>query len=202
MNWLRTLVLSLLLYAAGATAECECLWQGSFADVQAETDLVISGTVIDSKGNSIDVSLDRRLRGDEALDTVRIWLKTGSYCRPAPDLFPLGSQWVMALDRITDEVPGGFNPLTPNFSYGRIGDYSLSSCGGYWLSQTEDLVTGNLINGARWDRNPKMTPVQVDLLTAFVRGEIGRDSLTQASREDPAVRDLMLDTKAFLRQEK
>lgn len=197
----RLLCVALLLCATGAAADCECLWQGSFVDVQAKTDLVISGTVIDSKGNSIDVSLDRILRGSEALETIRIWLQTGDYCRPPVAEFQAGSQWVMALDRITETVPGGFNPLTPNISYGRIGDYSLSSCGGYWLAQTENLVTGNLIDAARWDRAPKMTPVRIDLVAAFVRGDIDRSRIAQASREDPAVRKLMLDTKAFLRAE-
>ena len=42
----------------------------------------------------------------------------------------------MALFRIEQDVPGGFNPNTPNVSYGRPGDYSLSSCGGYWLSRS------------------------------------------------------------------
>ena len=75
---------------------------------------------------------------------IRVWLKTADYCRPEPELFPPGSEWVMALFRIEQDVPGGFNPNTPNVSYGRPGDYSLSSCGGYWLSRSGDWVSGNL----------------------------------------------------------
>ena len=110
---------------------------------------MVSGTVISGKGNSIDLSVDRLLRGQTQLDDVRIWLKIGDYCRPEPDLFPIGSQWLVALHRIEQNVPGGFNPHTPNISYGRIGDYSLSSCGGYWLQQSGDWVTGNLVNAPR-----------------------------------------------------
>jgi hypothetical protein len=198
--FLRSLLcVSLWLASAFASAECDCLWQGSFSEVQADTSLVISGTVTTGKGNSIDLSVDRLLRGEETLDEIRIWLKTGDYCRPEPALFPVGSQWVMALHEIEQDVPGGFNPNTPNVSYGRVGDYSLSSCGGYWLSQSGDWVSGNLVKAPRWVREPKMTPVLIDLLADYIDGKVDADTLLQASREDPAVRDLMLDTREFLR---
>ncbi len=197
MRPLACLILSLV--ASVARAECDCLWEGSFSDVQASAGLVLSGTVVDSRGNSIDLRVDRLLRGEAHRDAVRVWLKTGDYCRPEPELFPVGSQWVMALHRIEEDVPGGFNPNTPNVSYGRIGDYSLSSCGGYWLGQSGDWVTGNLVQAPRWEREPKMSPVLLELVADYVNGEVDADALLQASREDPALRELMLDTRAFLR---
>ncbi len=184
---------------SGARAECECLWEGSFSEVQASTNLVISGTVLRGKGNSLDLGVNQLLRGVEPAQEIRVWLKTGDYCRPEPELFPLNSQWVMALHRIEELIPDGFNPNTPNISYGRVGDYSLSSCGGYWLNQTENLVSGNLINAPRWVREPKMTPVLIDLLAGYVDGRVDADALLQATQEDPALRELMLDTRAFLR---
>lgn len=189
----------LLLACAGTRGDCECLWQGSFSEVQADTNLVVSGTVINGKGNSIDLSVDRLLRGKQHLETIRIWLKTGDYCRPEPKLFAIGSQWVMALHLIEKSVPGGFNPNTPNISYGRLGDYSLSNCGGYWLNLNDDRVTGNLINAPRWERDPKMTPVLLDLLADYVDGRIDSRALLEASQDNPAVRELMLDTREFLR---
>ena len=193
------LIAFLCLAATAAHSDCECLWQGSFAEVQASTNLVLSGTVVSGKGNSIDLSVDRLLRGSANVEPIRIWLQTGDYCRPEAELFPIGSQWVMALQQITENVPGGFNPNTPNISYGRIGDYSLSSCGGYWLSQSGDVVTGNLVKAPRWVREPKMTPVLLDLVAGYVAGKIDAAALLQASKEDPALRELMLDTRAFLR---
>ena len=190
---------ALLLVAAVARGECECLWQGDFSEVQASTSLVLSGTVLRRKGNSIDLSVDRLLRGQEHLDTIRVWLKAADYCRPEPELFPVDSQWVMALHEIEKDVPGGFNPHTPNVSYGRVGDYSLSSCGGYWLKRSGEWVTGNLVQAPRWVREPKMTPVVLDLVTDYVNGKVDKGALLQASREDPALRELMLDTRAFLR---
>jgi hypothetical protein len=195
--------LYLLLGLAGqqAFAQCECLWRGSFADVQAATDLVVAGTVIASKGNSIDLSVSKNLRGKEASETLRVWLQAADYCRPEAELFPVGTQWVMALDKITEQFPGGFNPNTPNISYGRLDDYSLSSCGGYWLHLSDGLVTGNLVDAPRWEREPPMTPVLLELVVDFVQGRLDSVSLQRASREDPALRKLMLDTRSFLRNE-
>lgn len=199
---MRLLVLLplLLLPWSGLRAECECLWQGSFADVQASTDLVVTGTVVTSKGNSIDLLTGQSLRGTLHQQQIRIWLKTGDYCRPEVELFPLQSTWVMALHRISKSVKGGFNPNTPNISFGRVGDYQLSSCGGFWLKLEGDAVTGNLVDAPRWAREPKMTPVLLEVVSAYVNGEIGREALLEASREDPELRNLRLDTRAFLRE--
>lgn len=201
MRLLLLLSFVLALASQPLYAQCNCLWQGSFSDVQGETDLVVSGTVVTGAGNSIDLLVTRLLRGNEPAETVRIWLKTADYCRPEAELFPVGTEWVMALHEIIEEVPGGFNPNTPNISYGRIGDYSLSSCGGYWLSQSDNRVTGNLVAAPRWAREPKMTPVLLDLVADYVQGNLERDDLLQASREDPALRELMLDTRSFIRNE-
>ena len=120
-------------------AQCECLWEVSFSDVQADTDLVVSGTVAAAKGNSIDLKVNRCLCGEEAPEGIQILLKSDDYCRPEVGLLPIGTQWVMAVNEITEVTPAGFNPSTPNISYGHIGDYSETSCRGYWLRQTNNL---------------------------------------------------------------
>ena len=192
--------LTLTLANASFAAECECLWEGSFVEVHPVTDRVVSGTVISTKGNSIDVGVERDLRGGDAFDIIRIWLRTDDYpCRPEVDRFPPESTWIMALDRIEEVPEGGFNIDTPNISYGRVGDYTLSACGGYWLNRTGPVVTGNLVNAPRWDREPPMTPVLVEVVANHVAGRIGDEAVLEASREDPALLKLKLDTKAFLR---
>ncbi len=185
--------------SANAQQGCECLWRGSFVDVQAETDLVASATVVGSKGNSIDIEVTQLLRGEAPSAPVRVWLHAADYCRPPASEFPVDSQWVFALHRITETVPGGFNPGTPNISYGRVGDFELSSCGGYWLRQAGERVTGNLVDAPRWARDPAMNPVLLELVAAFIDGEVEREQLLAASREDPALKELILDTRAFLR---
>ena len=190
----------LLVGGPAARAECVCTWGGPFTRVQGATDLVVSGTVVAMRGNSIDLEIDRVLRGTVYTDWLRIWLDIGDSCRAPTGSFPLDTQWVMALDRIDERVPGGFNPHTPNVSYGRVGDYSLSRCGGYWLSQAENLVSGNLYGGTRWDMEPKMSPVLLELVEGFVRGELDEQTLKEAGAIDPALQELMHKTRIHLRR--
>jgi hypothetical protein len=190
-----------LLLPGGAWAECACLWQGSFTDVQASTDLVVSARVVATSGNSIDLGVQRILKGKLYSENIRVWLDTGDLCRAEVGTFDLDSQWVMALHRIDELVPGGFNPSTPNISYGRVGDYSLSRCGGYWLSQAENLVSGNLTAGPRWEMNPKMSPVLLDLVAAHVAGDLDKETLIEAGRVDPELQELIINTRLFLRSQ-
>jgi hypothetical protein len=194
--------LLLLTFANRSIGECECIWGGSFTDVQSSTDLVVATTVVSGKGNSIDVTIDQRMRGEEYQEQIRIWLHTGDLCRPRREQFPDHSRWVMALHRIDEVTPGGFNPSTPSISYGRVGDYYLSSCGGYWLGLHEDLVTGNLARGTRWEQNPKMSPVLLELVANFVDGKIDAETLIEASTLNPELQRLQLETRSFLRQQR
>ncbi len=202
MPRIALLLCLLLVNPTGVQAECECLWAGPFSKVQVDTDLVVSATVSTMKGNSIDLDIDRVLRGKVYTESIRVWLDTGDTCRAEPGTFEMNSQWVMALQRIDELIPGGFDPRTPNFSYGRVGDYSLSRCGGYWLSQSENLVSGNLVGGARWDMAPKMSPILIDLVEGFVNGTIDEATLKEAGKNNPALQQLILDTRIHLRQQR
>jgi hypothetical protein len=194
-----SLIAALLLYPPLVSAECGCLWEGSFTDIANQASVVIAGTVRVRKGNSVDIGVEEALRGDPYRDELRVWMQTRQYCRPAAETFPPGSRWVMALTRIDSVPDDGFDPGTPNQSYGRVGDYYLSSCGGYWLEYEGEAVTGNLVEAPRWAREVEMTPVLIGLVRAFLNGKASADALAEASREDPALSELLLDTKAFLR---
>ena len=193
------LLAMLLLQAAPALAECTCIWEGSFSDVQADADIVVAATVTQRKGNSVDLRLEEILRGQSYLDELRVWMATRDYCRPPAGEFPVDSRWVFALKRIREIPRDGFDPGTPNESFGRVNDYYLSSCGGYWLHYEGSAVTGNLVNAPRWAREVDMTPVSINLLRAFVDGRADAAALETASKEDPALKELLFDTKAFLR---
>ncbi len=183
-----------------AQQDCSCIWRGSFSEVAAKSDLVALGNVVRVRGNAVDLRLEESLLGDAYLDDIRVWMKARSYCRPSVETFPLDSRWVMALNRINEVPEDGFNPSTPNISYGRKGDYVLSSCGGYFLKASSDAVSGNLVPDAtRWEYAPKMTPVLIDLLRGYLKGDVPIAALEKASKEDPAVRELMLNTRSFLR---
>ncbi len=198
------LTLSLLLGGltqVSSAWSCSCLWQGPFSTVYKNADLVVSGKISVSKGNSVDLEVEQILSGKEYLPDIRIWMQTANLCRPSVENFLSGSRWVMALDRIEKDSPGSFNPNTPNISHGRIGDYSLSKCGGYWLQLNENRVSGNLTGGTRWEMNPKMTPVLLDLLAEYIAGNLSLEKLTEAARKSNVPRELMQDTKSFLRQQ-
>lgn len=182
-------------------ADCGCLWQGSFSEVAATTDLVVLGEVQRIKGNAVDLKPERVLHGEFWLDSMRVWMRTRDYCRPSAEAFPEGSRWIMALAQIREIPEDGFDPSTPNQSYGRPYDYALSSCGGYWLRVNGNTAVGNLVPGMpRFYHQPEMSPVLVDLVAGYLNDTVSEAALVEASRERPdEVNELMLDTRSFLR---
>lgn len=180
--------------------DCGCLWRGSFSEVAPSSDLVIRGVVDAIKGNAVDLSSIEVLKGEFWLDSTRVWMKTGNYCRPPVTEFPLGSSWIMALERIDTLPEGGFNPSTPNQSYGRVNDYILSSCGGYWLRVNGETVRGNLVpDMPRFYHDPDMSPVLLELVSGFLEGRVSQEALIEASREREEADSLILNTRSFLR---
>ena len=182
-------------------ADCGCLWEGSFSEVASTTDLVVLAEVQTIKGNAVDLVPEQVLQGDFWMDTLRVWMQTRDYCRPPADDFPVGSRWVMALSQIQEVPEGGFEPSTPNQSFGRPYDFTLSSCGGYWLRVNGSAAIGNLVPGMpRFYHQPEMSPVLVDLVAGHLKGTVSTEALIEASRERPeAVDELILDTRSFLR---
>ena len=182
-------------------ADCGCLWQGSFSEVAPNADLVVLGEVQTVKGNAVDLLPEQVLKGDLWLDTLRVWMQARDYCRPPADAFPPGSRWVMALSQIREMPEDGFDPFTPNESFGRKDDYVLSSCGGYWLRVNGDTATGNLVPGTpRFYHQPEMSPVLIELIAGYLTGTVSQEAISEASRERPeAVDALILDTRSFLR---
>lgn len=179
---------------------CECLWEGSFTEVAADADLVVLGSPDNPKGNALDISVDVTLTGPDWIDVPRVWLKTGQYCRPEVSEFNAGERYIFALKKIIEIPNDGFNPSTPNVSFGRIGDYELSSCGGYWLTVKGLRASGNLVPGMpRYAHNPKMTPVHVGHVIAFLKGATSLESLAEAARLDPKLEALKRESRSFIR---
>ena len=182
------------------SSACECLWQGSFSEVAPTADLVVLGTVGRVKGNAIDIDVDVTLTGPDWATAPRDWLKTGDYCRPDVAEFAQGQRFIFALRRLTEVPVDGFNPSTPNLSYGRVGDYALSNCGGYWLKVEGLRASGNLVPGMpRYAQSPKMTPVLIGHITAYLKGWASLDSLIDAAKKDPELEALKKDSRSFLR---
>ena len=125
---------------------------------------------------------------------------TGDYCRPEADQFSEGQRLILALKKLSELPDYGFNPSTPNLSYGRVGDYELSSCGGYWLTVEGLRASGNLVPGMpRHSHEPKMSPVLVGHVIAYLKGAASLTSLIKASGNDPELDALRRDSLGFLR---
>lgn len=198
---IRKLSLALIMSVLSPlSSACECLWQGSFSEVAPTTDLVVLGTVGRVKGNAIDIDVDVTLTGPDWATAPRVWLKTADYCRPDVAEFAQGQRFIFALRRLTEVPADGFNPSTPNLSYGRVGDYALSSCGGYWLRVEGLRASGNLVPGMpRYAHSPEMTPVLIGHVTAYLKGWATLESLIDATKKDPELEALKKDSRSFLR---
>ena len=198
---IRKLFIALVMSVSSPlSSACECLWQGSFSEVAPTADLVVLGTVGRVKGNAIDIDVDVTLTGPDWATAPRVWLKTGDYCRPDVAEFVQGERFIFALRRLTEVPADGFNPSTPNLSYGRVGDYALSNCGGYWLEVEGLRASGNLVPGMpRYAQSPKMTPVLIGHITAYLKGWASLDSLIDATKKDPELEALKKDSRSFLR---
>ncbi len=200
IRWTALLVLGLWVHCSIASTTCECLWEGSFSEIASQADLVVLGAVEAVKGNSIDLLIERPITGKAWNNSVRVWLQYRRNCRPEVDQFPAKSRWIMALKKIKLMQEGGFNPFTPNVSFGRVGDFTLSSCGGYWLKVNGQRATGNLTPGMpRFSHEPKMAPVMIQYIEAFLTGSAPLSILTEASKLNPELEALKRRSLEFLR---
>lgn len=184
-----------------ASAECQCLWQGSFVDTAPQADLIAVVTPMWQQGNAMDVTIEQLISGREFLPTIRIWGQYPGTCRPELAPFMQQPRWILALKRIDEVAADGFNPNTPGISFGRKGDYYLSACGANWLQVSDGFAKGNIINGSRWQwENPENKPVIVELLAAYLQQALPREAIAEAAKPDTASKKLMRETLRFLEQ--
>lgn len=181
----RPLIL-ILLFLASSTSfgdDCSCRWHGPFSWLTDSADLVALVAVERRHGNSVDVRIDDLVKGTEYESTIRLWGDFGDYCRADWSEFPLGSRWMVALKRIEEVPSDGFRPSTPNYSFGRKGDYALSRCGAYWLREKNGLLSGNITSVFEWDYMPDMDPVPYEVIYDFVQGRADYDDIIEHSGE-------------------
>ena len=128
-------VLACALTAAGTADACSCAWEGPFLEVFRKAPLVVRGTVLRRHPGDVpcmDVLVTEVLSGGLLDSGLRVQMGDGMHCRPAVEGFPVGSEWVLALDG-----PGA-----------KPGDgHALSHCGEYWLRVEGDTVSGSVDGG-------------------------------------------------------
>ena len=129
------LILALTLPVENAVA-CSCSWRGHFLSVFREAPLVVHGRVLRhhmGQHPSMDVLVLETLAGGLLDSGMRIQMGDGMHCRPQVESFPVGSEWILAVNG-------------PGSKPGR--ELALSHCGEYWLRVEGDEVVGS-VDGAQ-----------------------------------------------------
>jgi hypothetical protein len=199
---MRALLTLLLLLTAQLPAHaCDCIWRGPFIRAAQGADLVVAGSVSGRQGNAFRLTLAQTLKGQVFTDQIQIWGAYRDTCRPDVERFEPGSEWLLALRRIETVPPQGFDPDTPNVSYGLAGDYTLDSCGVTWLPLKDGLVKGNLTGQQRWDYDGDGEPVLLEMVAEYLRGELPEAALVEAAKPNMEARQLLQRTRSWLRMQ-
>jgi hypothetical protein len=176
------LVACCLAAATKAARACECVWAGPFLSVQSDAPILIRAKVLSYHGNgkysklplAMDVELHEVLRGDVPEGTsLRIWGDDGHLCRPYVTRFPIGSEWILALNG-----PGSKPGMSPG--------PSISACGEYWLEVKGEMAAGN-IDGPAPD-SPKQERRLAELRSLLVASPAG--SRKSAAPGDSSLADV------------
>ena len=126
-----------LLTGARENWACSCPWNGSFLTVASEAPLTVRGRVLrqapraGGPPQAMEVEVLEVFRGTAPGRTLRVWGDDGWLCRVGLAQFPVGTQWILALDG-----PGSKPGTTPG--------HAVSSCGQHWLRVDGDTVQGPL----------------------------------------------------------
>jgi hypothetical protein len=116
---------------------CSCTWAGPLLKVGPRAELVIRAKVLGYHGRSrgvdlaMDVEVQETFQGAAPAAKIRIWGDNGAQCRPYVSGFPVRTEWIFAISKLTGEE-------------GRRGDYFIHGCGDYWAKVENGNVTGRL----------------------------------------------------------
>jgi len=125
-----------LLLPAGSEA-CSCAWAGPLLKVAPAAEVVLRAKVLSHHGRSrgvelaMDVEVQEVFKGAAKASRLRIWGDNGAQCRPYVSAFPVQTEWIFAISKLTGEKV-------------RDGDYFISVCGDYWARVGNDHVSGRL----------------------------------------------------------
>ncbi len=120
---------SLIPSSAGA---CSCVWKGSFLTVSRDAPLVVIGKIIrhhPGKSPTMDVHVLETLKGGILDSGMVLQMGDGMHCRPTIDLFPTGTEWILAVNGQGSKPGSGL---------------AISHCGEYWLKVENNYVIGSI----------------------------------------------------------
>ena len=130
VTFFAVLVAALLVVTTKAEP-CSCEWRGPFLTVVAEAPLVVHVRVLrhhSGPNPTMDALVLDVLSGGLLDSGMSIQMGDGMHCRPGMEGFPVGSEWIMALNG-------------PGAKPGK--GLALSHCGEYWLRVQGDEAVGN-----------------------------------------------------------
>jgi hypothetical protein len=107
---------------------CSCVNSRPFFDITSNVDLIVIGKPISygeasqfsSQPLSAEVEIQRVLKGNAALEKIRVFGDNGALCRPYVTKFPLNTTWVFALNFLSTGPNG-----EPQYSISGCGEFSL-----------------------------------------------------------------------------
>lgn len=115
-----------------SAVSCSCTWRGPFLAVARDAPLVIHGGVVrhdPGEPPTMVVRVIETLKGGILDSGLIVQMGNGMLCRPTPEGFPPGSEWILALNGSGSEP--GRGP-------------ALSLCGEYWLRVDNGEVIGRI----------------------------------------------------------
>lgn len=136
------LLFLMIPFHAGA---CSCNWRGSFLTASKDAPLVVLGKIIRhhlGQVSTMDVLVLETLKGGILDSGMVVQMGDGMYCRPTLDVFPPGSEWILALNGQGAKPGAGL---------------AISHCGEYWLRVENDDVVGSIDGG---EEQVKRMPLQ------------------------------------------
>lgn len=121
---------------------CSCEWKGAFLKVAHDAPIVVRAKILrhnkpgDSSSfdpsastPSMDVHVLEVLKGAMLDSGMRIQMGDGVHCRPNVETFPVGSEWILAINGAGAKPGNGL---------------AISHCGEYWLKVENNQVVGSI----------------------------------------------------------
>lgn len=146
----------------GQVSACSCSWMGPFLKMAPQSPIVIRGIILEHHGqekgspSAMKVQVLEIFRGEIQSQRIRVWGDLGWLCRPPVSKFPVGTEWILALNGLGSK-PG----VTPD-------GYAISVCGEFCLRVVNGKALGNLDNAQ--DQKASQEIALNELRRKLVRG--------------------------------
>lgn len=142
------IIIVLLVHGTADDAfACSCVPEvNPFLKVAPKSVLVIRGRVLRHTGGGetpreMDVEVLENFVDEAPKKVITVSGDDGGQCRPYVSRFPVGTEWVLALEHAIKDAEEARHYF---MSEPDKGDFAISNCGAYWLAVKEGKVRGNV----------------------------------------------------------